>query len=154
LANTLAALGEPDRAVERLRRASELAPKETTPLQQLGDLYMAQDSRDLALTAYLEALDKDGGQNPAKALRPAQILVSRGACFTGAASQSSKDDFGWQAEITNRDRRDAFVDATPLFARLAQERSGFAQEGSFRRQVRRYAVNIGSSALALGSRST
>ena len=45
----------------------------------IGDLYMAQESRDLALGAYTEAMTKDNGQNPAKALRPAQILVSRGA---------------------------------------------------------------------------
>jgi tetratricopeptide (TPR) repeat protein len=63
-------------SLEMLRRLG----KATTPnLFLLGDLYMAQESRDLALSAYLEAVEKDGGQNPAKALRPAQILVSRGA---------------------------------------------------------------------------
>jgi Flp pilus assembly protein TadD len=40
---------------------------------------MTQEARELALSAYLEAIEKDGGQNLAKALRPAQILVSRGA---------------------------------------------------------------------------
>jgi Flp pilus assembly protein TadD len=40
---------------------------------------MAQEARDLALASYVDALEKDGGKNPAKALRPAQILVSRGA---------------------------------------------------------------------------
>ena len=45
----------------------------------LGDLYMTQDARDLALTAYLEAIEKDEGKNPARALRPASILVSRSA---------------------------------------------------------------------------
>ena len=59
-----------------LRRLGKATPQS---LYLLGDLYMAQESRDLALGAYLEAMEKDGGQNPAKALRPAQILVSRGA---------------------------------------------------------------------------
>jgi tetratricopeptide (TPR) repeat protein len=63
-------------SLEMLRRLEKATPQS---LNLLGDLYMAQDSRDLALGAYLEALVKDGGQNPAKALRPAQILVSRGA---------------------------------------------------------------------------
>jgi len=63
-------------SLEMLRRLGKAAPQS---LYLLGDLYMAQESRDLALGAYLEALDKDNGQNPAKALRPAQILVSRGA---------------------------------------------------------------------------
>ncbi len=61
---------------ETLRRLGKATPQN---LFMLGDLYMAQDSRDLALSAYLEAVDKDGGQNISKALRPAQILVSRGA---------------------------------------------------------------------------
>jgi tetratricopeptide (TPR) repeat protein len=45
----------------------------------LGDLYMTQESPDLALEVYLLALDKDEGANPSRALRAAQILVSRGA---------------------------------------------------------------------------
>lgn len=61
---------------ETLRRLGKATAQN---LFMLGDLYMAQDSRDLALSAYLEAVDKDGGQNISKALRPAQILVSRGA---------------------------------------------------------------------------
>jgi tetratricopeptide (TPR) repeat protein len=63
-------------SLEILRRLGKATPP---TLNLLGDLYMAQESRDLALGAYLEAMDKDGGQNPVKALRPAQILVSRGA---------------------------------------------------------------------------
>ncbi|MBC8095730.1 MAG: tetratricopeptide repeat protein [Akkermansiaceae bacterium] len=62
--------------LETLRRLGKATPQN---LYLLGDLYMAQEAPDLALMAYLEGLDKDGGQNLAKALRPAQILVSRGA---------------------------------------------------------------------------
>jgi tetratricopeptide (TPR) repeat protein len=63
-------------SLETLRRLGKATPQN---LFLLGDLYMTQESRDLALAAYLEAVEKDGGQNLAKALRPAQILVSRGA---------------------------------------------------------------------------
>ena len=69
----------PDQAalcLEMLRRLGRATP---SSLFLLGDLYMVQESPELALGAYLEALEQDGGQNPAKALRPAQILVSRGA---------------------------------------------------------------------------
>ena len=45
----------------------------------LGDLYLTQEARDLALEVYLEALQKDGGANIARGLRPAQVLLSRGA---------------------------------------------------------------------------
>jgi tetratricopeptide (TPR) repeat protein len=80
---------QPEKAaisLEMLRRAGKAAPP---TLYLLGDLYMAQESRDLALGAYIEALDKDGGQNPAKALRAAQILVSRGA-WTEAGEMFAK----------------------------------------------------------------
>lgn len=63
-------------SLEILRRLGKPTPQN---LYLLGDLYMAQEARDLALSAYLEAIEKDNGQNPAKALRAAQILVSRGA---------------------------------------------------------------------------
>ena len=63
-------------SLELLRRLGKATPPS---LYLLGDLYMAQDARELALTAYLEAVEKDAGRTPAKALRAAQILVSRGA---------------------------------------------------------------------------
>jgi tetratricopeptide (TPR) repeat protein len=63
-------------SLEILRRLGKATPAN---LFLLGDLYMTQEARDLALESYLEALDKDEGKNPAKALRPAQILVSRSA---------------------------------------------------------------------------
>ena len=63
-------------SLEMLRRLGKATPPN---LFLLGDLYLDQEARDLALAAYLEAVEKDGGLNPAKALRPAQILVSRGA---------------------------------------------------------------------------
>lgn len=63
-------------SLEMLRRLGKAASQN---LFLLGDLYLAQDARDLALASYLEAIDKDAGQNPGKALRAAQILVNRGA---------------------------------------------------------------------------
>ncbi len=63
-------------SLEMLRRRGKAT---AANLFLLGDLYMTQEARDLALAAYLEAIEKDGGQNPGLALRPAQILVSRSA---------------------------------------------------------------------------
>lgn len=61
-------------SLEMLRRLGKASPQS---LFLLGDLYMSQEIQDLALNAYLEAIDKDGGQNPSKGLRAAQVLVSR-----------------------------------------------------------------------------
>jgi len=63
-------------SLEILRRTGKANAK---ALYQLGDLYMAQESRDLALDAYIAALEKDESQDTARALRAAQILVNRGA---------------------------------------------------------------------------
>ncbi len=70
---------QPAKAVLGFEMVRRLGKATADNLFLLGDLYMAQEARDLALTVYLEAIDKDGGQKPAKALRPAQILVSRNA---------------------------------------------------------------------------
>ncbi len=80
---------QPARAVvslEMLRRVGKASPQ---TLYLLGDLHMSQDSRDLALDAYLEAIETDNGQNPGKAVRAAQILVSRSA-WTEAAKLFGK----------------------------------------------------------------
>ena len=66
--------------LEMLRRLDKATPQN---LYLLGDLYMSQESRDLALGAYLQAMEKDGGKNLAKSLRAAQIFVSRGAWDEG-----------------------------------------------------------------------
>lgn len=63
-------------SLEILRRLGKANPQS---LFLLGDLYMAQEARDLALSAYLEAVGKDDGKQIVKALRAADILVSRGA---------------------------------------------------------------------------
>ena len=63
-------------SLEILRRLGKAQPQS---LYLLGDLYMNQDVPDLACEAYLQAIDKDGGANPSKALRASQIVISRGA---------------------------------------------------------------------------
>jgi tetratricopeptide (TPR) repeat protein len=63
-------------SLEMLRRLGKTTPQN---LYLLGDLYMAQDIQDLALAAYLEAIEKDEARNASKALRAAQVLVSRSA---------------------------------------------------------------------------
>jgi tetratricopeptide (TPR) repeat protein len=61
---------------EVLRRLGKATPEN---LATLGDIYLLEETRDLALAAYLESIGKDGWQKPARALRAAEILVGRGA---------------------------------------------------------------------------
>jgi tetratricopeptide (TPR) repeat protein len=92
---------QPAKAAISLEMLRRLGKATMQNLYLLGDLYMAQEARDLALSAYLDAIEKDAGQNPSKALRPAQILVNRGAWdearqlfgkIRGAGGALGKDD--------------------------------------------------------------
>ncbi|HMP83349.1 MAG TPA: tetratricopeptide repeat protein, partial [Verrucomicrobiota bacterium] len=61
---------------EVLRRMNKATAEN---LMTLGDIYMTQEANELALSAYLEAVEKDNWQHPARALRAAEILAGRGA---------------------------------------------------------------------------
>lgn len=78
-ANVFIQKGQPEKAavaLEMLRRLGKASPAQ---LLMLGDLYLNQDARDLALGAYFEAVEKGAGENLPKALRAADILASRSA---------------------------------------------------------------------------
>lgn len=68
--------GQAALSLEMLRRLGKATPQN---LFLLGDLYMTQEIQDLALASYLAAIEQDHGENPARALRAAQVLVGRGA---------------------------------------------------------------------------
>lgn len=78
-ANVFIQKEQPAKAIVNLEILRKLGKSTAAQSSLLGDLYMTQDSRDQALSAYLEAVDKDGGKTPERGLRPAEILVSRGA---------------------------------------------------------------------------
>jgi tetratricopeptide (TPR) repeat protein len=78
-ANVFVQREQPARAIVNLEILRKLGKAEAAQLALLGDLYLMQDSRDLALEAYLASVEKDGGKAPGRGLRAAEILVSRGA---------------------------------------------------------------------------
>lgn len=61
---------------EILKRMGKATPAQ---LFVLGDLYLSQESRDLALESYQAALEKDPSAGLNRALRAAELLVGRGA---------------------------------------------------------------------------
>lgn len=61
---------------EMLRRLDKITPEQ---LATLGDIYLMQEARDLALSAYLDSVEQDAWKHPARALRAAEILTGRGA---------------------------------------------------------------------------
>ncbi len=62
--------------LEILRKLGQATPQQ---LNLLGDIYLTQEARDLALEAYLAAVETDSGRDHDRALRAVDILASRGA---------------------------------------------------------------------------
>jgi tetratricopeptide (TPR) repeat protein len=105
---------QPKKAIvnlEALRRQNKATPAN---LNLLGDLYLADDARELALAAYLEAQTKDTGQDARRTIRAGEILASRGA-WTEAQSllAAARDRYG--ANLSDEDR----LALTKLEARIA-----------------------------------
>lgn len=78
-ANVYVQKGQPEKAAVSLEMLRRLGHAKPAQLLLLGDLYLNQDARDLALTAYSEGVEKGAAENLPKALRAADILASRGA---------------------------------------------------------------------------
>jgi len=78
-ANVYVQKGQPDKAAVSLEMLRRLGLAKPPQLLLLGDLYLNQDARDLALAAYVEGVEQGPGENLGRALRAADILASRGA---------------------------------------------------------------------------
>jgi tetratricopeptide (TPR) repeat protein len=78
-ANVFIQKEQPGKAVVNLEVLRRTGKASAAQLALLGDLHLSREHPDLALGAYLESLEKDGGKQPARGLRPAEILVARGA---------------------------------------------------------------------------
>ena len=78
-ANVYLQKDQPAKAAVNFEMLRRMGKASVENLATLGDIYMTREARDLALEVYLEAVEKDGWQKPARALRAADILVSRGA---------------------------------------------------------------------------
>jgi tetratricopeptide (TPR) repeat protein len=77
-ANVYLQLDRPVDAAVNLEVLRQLGRATGAHLALLGDVHLMQDSRDLALASYLEAIDQGDGQPVARALRAADLLIARG----------------------------------------------------------------------------
>lgn len=101
-ANVYVQKGQPEKAAISLELLRRMGKAGAPQLLLLGDLYLNQDARDLALGAYFEALKKGAGENLPKALRAAEILASRGA-FKEAGALLEKIQAGAGGALTGPD---------------------------------------------------
>lgn len=78
-ANAYVGMGQPLKATQNLEIVDRLGSSTVESLNLLGDLYVNEKLLTLASNAYLRAIDLDPAQTPARALRAAELLASRGA---------------------------------------------------------------------------
>ena len=69
---------QPLKATVNLEALRRLGLATAQDLALLGDLHMAQESTTLALSAYLESMEKDDGSRSGRALRTAEIRHDTG----------------------------------------------------------------------------
>lgn len=78
-AGIYARMEQPAMAAVNYEIVRKLGKATPATLFSLGDIYMAQDAKDLALPVYLAAIQQAGATDVQRGLRAAKILVSRGA---------------------------------------------------------------------------
>jgi tetratricopeptide (TPR) repeat protein len=78
-ANAWIGQGLPAKAAENLEMVDRLGQSTADGLCTLGDVYTNQELFDLAVSAYLRALDKAPPANAQRVLRAAKVLTARGA---------------------------------------------------------------------------
>jgi len=76
-ANVYLQMEEADKAIVNFEILRKSGQATLHHLMLLGDAYMMGDSKDLALEAYLEAIEKDGAGDIHRSLRAADVMVSR-----------------------------------------------------------------------------
>ena len=84
-ANAFIGKGESMSAAQNIEVVRIMGAAQVPSLTMLGDIYMNNNSPELALDAYLEALEKSGGQNPQALMRAAKLFT-----LTGNYTQSQK----------------------------------------------------------------
>jgi Flp pilus assembly protein TadD len=76
-ANAYLELGETRKAANNYEIVRRMGKATGASLMALGDIYMSEDLRDLALDAYLESMSKQPDQDIKRPLRSAEIMASR-----------------------------------------------------------------------------
>jgi tetratricopeptide (TPR) repeat protein len=78
-ANAYIGLNQPLSAAENFEIVDRLGKSTVNSLNNLGDIYINEEIFDLAVHAYIRAMDKNPKQKPDRAIRAARVLTARGA---------------------------------------------------------------------------
>ena len=78
-ANAYIGLNQPLSAAENFEIVDRLGQSTVDSLNTLGDIYTNEAIFDVAVNAYIRAMDKDPAHTPDRAIRAAKVLTARGA---------------------------------------------------------------------------
>ena len=78
-ANAYVGLKEPLKAAENYELVDQLGESTVDSLNMLGDIYVNEELYEMAVTAYIRAMEKNPDRNAERPLRACKVLVTRGA---------------------------------------------------------------------------
>ncbi len=78
-ANAYIGLSQPSKAAEIFEMVNHLGQATAESLNTLGDIYINQELYEMAVNAYIGAMNKDPQYDPDRAIRSAKVLIARGA---------------------------------------------------------------------------
>ena len=78
-ANAYIGLGQTLKAAQNFELVDRLNQSSVDSLNMLGDIYINEELYDIAVDAYMRAVEKDTKMKPARAIRAAKVLAARGA---------------------------------------------------------------------------
>jgi tetratricopeptide (TPR) repeat protein len=78
-ANAYVGLQKPLKAAENYEFVDRLGKSTVDSLNMLGDIYVNEELYEMAVTAYIRALEQNPDRNAERALRACKVLVTRGA---------------------------------------------------------------------------
>jgi tetratricopeptide (TPR) repeat protein len=78
-ANAFIGMNQPGKAAENYELVDRLGASTADSLNMLGDIYVNESLFDLAVDAYIRAMDKKPDSNSERAIRASKVLVTRGA---------------------------------------------------------------------------
>jgi tetratricopeptide (TPR) repeat protein len=145
-ADTYVGMKQPLKAAENLEAMDFLGQATVDSLYKLGDIYTRENLTDLAVRAYLRAIDKDANQPLARPLRSVEILAGRGA-FASAREIATRLQGTWKDRMEEADRRKLLK----LEARLSMaEGAGGAETAAVLEEIVKLDPLDGEALLLLG----
>ena len=103
-AETYLGMKQPLEAAQNLEAMAFLGKATVDSLHMLGDIYVREELTDLAVSAYLRAIDAGPSQPLVRPLRCVEVLIARGA-FAAARQVADHVSKAWGGRMEEADRR-------------------------------------------------